>query len=55
MNSRSCTTPVITFSGIPANNDHLVRCGARYRFEKGDVIKGLADGLIKELLHSSEE
>ena len=55
MNSHSCTIPVITFSGIPANNDHLVRCGAGHRFEKSDVIGGRADGLIKQLLRLTQE
>jgi CheY-like chemotaxis protein len=55
MDAQRCTVPVITFSGIPANNDHLVRCGAKHRFEKGDVIRGRADGLIKELLGLSGE
>ena len=50
MGARSVSTPVITFSGIPENNDRLVRCGARHRFEKGDVIRGRADELIRELL-----
>jgi len=50
MASRKVCTPVITFSGIPGNNDQLVRCGAEHRFEKSDVIRGRADGLIKELL-----
>src|SRR5579872_1967240 len=46
MKSRGCSIPVITFSGLPANNDHLVRCGAEHRFEKGEVIRGDADELI---------
>ncbi|HLY75973.1 MAG TPA: response regulator [Planctomycetota bacterium] len=54
MKSRRCEVPVITFSGIPANNDHLIRCGAEHRFEKAEVIRGDADGLIKELLRISE-
>jgi CheY-like chemotaxis protein len=55
MKCHSCTVPIITFSGIPANNDHLVRCGASHRFEKDDVIGGRADGLIKELLRLTQE
>ena len=50
MKSRGCSIPVITFSGLPANNDHLVRCGAEHRFEKGEVIRGDADDLILVLL-----
>lgn len=42
--------PVITFSGIPANNDALVGLGAQYRFEKQQVIDGAADDLIKQIL-----
>jgi len=50
MAARDLSTPVITFSGIPGNNDRLVACGATHRFEKGDVIQGRADGVIQELL-----
>jgi len=50
MGTRGVSAPVITFSGIPENNDRLVRCGAKHRFEKGDVIRGRADDLIKALL-----
>jgi CheY-like chemotaxis protein len=55
MKAHDCRVPVITFSGIPVNNDQLVRCGARYRFEKAEVIGGRADGLIKQLLRLSQE
>ena len=55
MKSRGCAVPVITFSGIPANNDHLIRCGARHRFEKSEVIRGDADDLIRDLLRISME
>jgi len=50
MAGRDLCTPVITFSGIPGNNDRLVRCGAKHRFEKSEVIQGRADGVIQELL-----
>lgn len=42
--------PVITFSGIPSNNDHLVHCGATHLFSKAEVTSGAADQLIKDLL-----
>lgn len=42
--------PVITFSGIPGNNDNLMACGAHYRFMKDDVIDGAADALMRQLL-----
>lgn len=41
--------PVITFSGIPGNNDHLMNLGATYKFQKDDVINGAADHIIKEI------
>lgn len=50
MKSRQCTIPVITFSGGSQNNDQLIRDGAAHRFEKSEVIRGDADGLIKQLL-----
>ncbi len=54
MKDRGCKVPVITFSGISSNNDHLVLYGARYRFSKSEVISGAADRLIKELLNLKE-
>lgn len=42
--------PVITFSGIPFNNFHLMDLGANYCFEKQAVISGKADELIFEIL-----
>lgn len=42
--------PVITFSGIPSNNDAMVALGAHHRFEKQDVIRGAADDVIREIL-----
>jgi CheY-like chemotaxis protein len=42
--------PIITFSGIPSNNDQLMLCGAHHRFSKAEVISGAADRLIEELL-----
>ncbi len=42
--------PVITFSGIPGNNDALMGLGASHQFEKQQVIEGAADALIKQLL-----
>lgn len=42
--------PVITASGIPQNNDHMMTLGANYRFSKQEVIDGLADPIIKSVL-----
>jgi len=50
MSSEGYKIPVITFSGVPSNNDHLTFLGAEHKFLKGDVIVGLADKLIKEIL-----
>ena len=46
--------PVITFSGIPVNNEHLMNLGATYKFQKDQVIDGAADQLIKEILDGKE-
>lgn len=42
--------PVITFSGIPTNNDHLMNLGATWKFQKDEVINGAADDIIREAL-----
>jgi len=42
--------PVITASGIPANNDALMRLGASHAFTKEQVISGDADALIRHYL-----
>lgn len=39
--------PVITFSGIPQNNVHMMNLGATYHFHKQAVIEGKADGIIR--------
>jgi hypothetical protein len=33
--------PVITFSGIPYNNEHLAHLGAEYMFTKQEVFPGV--------------
>lgn len=38
--------PVITFSGIEANNDALMAAGATHRFNKSSVLEGAADEAI---------
>lgn len=38
--------PVITFSGIEANNDALMAAGATHRFSKSSVLEGAADEAI---------
>ena len=51
MKQYNINIPVITFSGIPANNAHMGSLGASHaNFGKEDVISGKADVLIKELL-----
>ena len=42
--------PVITFSGIPSNNDHLINLGATHKFQKNEVISGSADNIIMDIL-----
>lgn len=42
--------PVITFSGIPQNNDWMKQNGSEYKFLKHEVIEGKTDELIKRLL-----
>ncbi len=42
--------PVLTFSGLKANNDELMRLGAHHKFSKDEVLLGKADLLICSLL-----
>ena len=51
MDSEGHKIPVITFSGAPTNNDHMMGLGADHKFMKQDVIAGAADKLIKEILN----
>jgi protein-tyrosine phosphatase/CheY-like chemotaxis protein len=50
MKENNDTTPVITFSGIPQNNQNMMALGATHLFGKGEVIDGKADSLIKQIL-----
>jgi len=50
MKEKNINIPVITFSGIPYNNDNMMNLGASYKFGKGEVISGEADNLIKQIL-----
>jgi CheY-like chemotaxis protein len=51
MKQHNVNIPVITFSGIPANNAHMGSLGASHAyFGKEDVISGRADKLINVLL-----
>ena len=50
MKEKNVKIPVITFSGIPYNNQHMINLGANYKFEKHEVISGLADNIIKQIL-----
>jgi CheY-like chemotaxis protein len=42
--------PVLTFSGLPPNNDLLMAAGANHKFTKVEVLSGLADAIIHEIL-----
>lgn len=42
--------PIITFSGQPLNNKHMMKLGADYEFTKDEVIRGDADNIIREIL-----
>lgn len=44
------TIPIVTFSGIDANNDALMAAGAHYKFKKNEVINGQADEIIRRVL-----
>jgi CheY-like chemotaxis protein len=55
LKEKGLTIPVITFSGIPQNNAHMMTLGATHMFNKGDVINGAADAIIKGILELPEE
>lgn len=40
--------PIITFSGIPENNNHLMALGANYCFTKEEVLNGHAEDIIRK-------
>jgi CheY-like chemotaxis protein len=42
--------PVITFSGIPANNEHMRTLGAHHIFSKPEVLAGAADDILRSIL-----
>jgi CheY-like chemotaxis protein len=42
--------PVITFSGIPENNQRMMELGATHEFSKSAVLSGQADDVIRSLL-----
>jgi CheY-like chemotaxis protein len=50
MKEKALTIPVITFSGIPQNNTNMMALGATHLFDKGAVIRGEADAIIKGIL-----
>jgi CheY-like chemotaxis protein len=50
MTQNEIDIPVITFSGIPVNNDHLIGLGAKHYFTKDQVISGEADSIILPLV-----
>lgn len=52
LKSNGHVTPVITFSGIDANNDALMNAGATHKFSKNDVLNGLADQVIRKYLQA---
>lgn len=53
--SYNCQIPVMTFSGISSNNDHLVSLGANILAAKQDVIAGLWDETIDSILFPKTE
>lgn len=50
MRSSGKAIPVVTFSGIPENNQRMVELGAAHCFTKHSVLSGEADALIREIL-----
>ena len=50
MKKHNHNIPIITFSGIPYNNQHMVNLGATHLFGKEDVINGKSDEIIKFVL-----
>lgn len=50
MKKRNLGIPIITFSGINQNNQNMMSLGAHHLFNKGEVISGKADTLIKSIL-----
>lgn len=50
MKEKDIKIPVITFSGIPYNNAHMMNLGADHHFQKEEVISGKADNIIKQIL-----
>ncbi len=50
MRANNHHTPVITFSGIDANNVILMGLGATHGFSKSEVMNGKADTLIRGIL-----
>lgn len=51
MKNNNHNIPIIAFSGIPYNNEHMSNLGVPYsQWTKGEIIDGKADGLIKNLL-----
>ena len=45
--------PVITFSGLDGNNKRLMSAGADHLFEKGAVLRGAADDIVKRILQEA--
>lgn len=50
MKEKGLTIPVLTFSGIPQNNNHMMALGATHSFIKHEIINGMADVIIKTIL-----
>jgi hypothetical protein len=50
MRNYGVNIPIITFSGIPQNNEIMISLGATHKFEKCQVLTGAADQLILSLL-----
>ena len=50
MKKNNKNIPIITFSGIPYNNDHMINLGAHHKYGKEEVILGYTDDIIKKIL-----
>lgn len=51
MKTNNHKIPIITFSGIDQNNINMMNYGATHLFNKGDVVNGKADNLIRKILN----
>ena len=45
---------VMTFSGLPQNNKHMMDLGAKHLFSKEEVVEGKADDIIRNHLREQQ-